>query len=76
MATDFNHHPYSLDLLPADYFIFAKMKFHLKSHYFSIEQIQKTITKDFKLIPRKIYESFYKSYMNVLTVVKLIRIVY
>ena len=51
-----NHPPYSPDLAPADYFLFPKLKLHLKGTKFeTIEDIHKVVTDELKEIP---YESF------------------
>ena len=44
-VTVFHHLPYSPDLAPADYFLFPKVKSHLKGRLFdSISDIQKAVT--------------------------------
>ena len=43
-VTVFDHHPYSPDLAPADYFLFPKVKSHLKWRLFeSISDIQRAV---------------------------------
>ena len=64
--TVFDHPPYSPDLAPADYFLFPKVKSHLKGRLFdSISDIQKAVTstlnttaKDdfYKGIQKKLYD--------------------
>jgi len=44
-VTVLDHPPYSPDLAPADYFLFPKVKSHLKGRLFdSISDIQKAVT--------------------------------
>jgi len=57
-VTVFNHPPYSPDLAPADYFLFAKVKSHLKGRLFdSISDIQKAVTRTLNTIAK---DDFYK----------------
>jgi len=47
-----NHHPYSPDLSPPDYFLFLKVKLQLKGAKFdTIEEIQKAVTDQLNKIP-------------------------
>jgi len=53
-----DHPPYSPDLAPADYFLFPKVKSHLKGHLFdSISDTQKAVTSTLNTIPK---DDFYK----------------
>jgi len=57
-ATVLNHTPYSPDLAPADYFLFPKVKSHLKRRlYDSILDIQTAVTSTLKTIAK---DDFYK----------------
>jgi len=58
-VTVLNHPPYSPDLAPADYFLFQKVKSHLKGRLFdSISDIQKAVTSTLNTIAK---DNFYKS---------------
>ncbi len=51
-VTVLHHPPYSLDLAPADYFLFPKLKLQLKGKRFEdIQTIQKNVTDILKGIP-------------------------
>ena len=53
-----DHLPYSSDLAPADYFVFRKVKSHVKGRLFdSISDIQKTVTSTLNTIAK---DDFYK----------------
>jgi len=57
-VTVLDHPPYSPDLAPADYFLFPKVKSHLKGRLFdSISDIQKAVTSTLNTIAK--YD-FYK----------------
>ncbi|GFT40618.1 putative transposase [Trichonephila clavipes] len=44
--------PYSPDLSPCDFFLFPKLKNHLKEHHFgTLENIQTAVTDQLKAIP-------------------------
>jgi hypothetical protein len=48
-----HHSPYSLDLAPADYFLFPKLKFPLKGRYFQTgEEIQCAVTRELNNISK------------------------
>lgn len=52
MVPVLNHPPYSSDLSPPDYFLFAKLKMELKVHQFAtIETIQEFVTQKLEDIP-------------------------
>jgi histone-lysine N-methyltransferase SETMAR len=56
--TVLNHPPYSPDLTPADYFLFPKVKSHLKGCLFdSISDIQKAVTSTLNTTAK---DDFYK----------------
>jgi len=55
--------PYSPDLSPCDFFLFPKLKFHLKGcHFGTLENIKKAVTDQLKAIPvsdnRRCYEEW------------------
>jgi len=57
-VTVLDHPLYSPDLAPADYFVFPKVKSHLKGHLFdSISDIQKAMTSTLNTIAK---DDFYK----------------
>jgi hypothetical protein len=46
--------PYSPDLSPCDFFLFPKLKFHLKGgHFGTVENIQKVMTDQMRALPHK-----------------------
>ena len=54
--TKSDHSPYSSDLAPADYFLFPKVKFHLKGRLFdSISDIQKAVTSTLNTIAKDVF---------------------
>jgi len=57
-VTVLDHPPYSPDLAPADYFLFPKVKSHLKGRLFdSISDTQKAVTSTLNIIAK---DDFYK----------------
>ena len=61
--TVLDHPPYMPDLSPADYFLFPKVKSHLKGHLFgSISDIQKAMTSTLNTISK---DDFYKGTQKV-----------
>jgi len=57
-VTVLDHPPYSPDFAPTDYFLFRKVKSHLKGRLFdSISDIQKAVTKSLNTIAK---DDFYK----------------
>jgi len=55
-VTVLDHPPYSLDLGPADYFLFPKVKSHLKGRFFfSISDIQKCVTSKLNTIAKDVF---------------------
>ena len=57
-VTVFDHPPYLTDLAPADYFLFPKVKSHLKGRPFdSISDIQTAVTSTLNTIAK---DNFYK----------------
>ena len=58
-VTVLDHPPYSPDLAPADYFLFPKVKSHLKGRLFdSISDIQKAVTSTLNTTAK---DDFHKS---------------
>jgi transposase len=59
-----DHPPYSPDLAPADYFLFQKVKSHLKWRFFdSISDIQKAVTSILNTIAKDdVYKGIQKLY--------------
>jgi len=52
--------PYSPDLSPCDFFLFPKLKFHLKGrHFATVDNIQKVVTDQLRALP---YEDFQHCY--------------
>jgi len=62
--TVLDHPPYSPDLAPADYFLFPKVKSHLKGRLFdSISDIQKAVTITLNAIAKDdLYKGIQKLY--------------
>ena len=55
--------PYSPDLSPCDFFLFPKLKFHLKGcHFGTVESIEKAVTDQLKAIPVSNYERCYEEW--------------
>jgi len=53
--------PYSLDLSPRDFFLFPRLKNHLKERHFStLDNIQKSITDELKGIPAEAFQHCYE----------------
>lgn len=53
-VTSIVHPPYSPDLAPADFFLFPKLKLHLKGTRFtSVEEIQTSVTRHLNVIPKE-----------------------
>jgi transposase len=51
--------PYSPDLSPCDFFLFPKLKFHLKGcHFGTVENIEKAVTDQLKAIPVSDYQRY------------------
>jgi len=63
-VTVLNHPPYSPDLAPADYFLFPKVKSHLKGHLFDlILDIQKGVISTLNTIAKDdFYQGIQKLY--------------
>jgi len=55
--------PYSPDLSPCDFFLFPKLKFHLKGrHYGTVENIEKAVTDELTAIPVRDYQRCYEEW--------------
>ena len=53
--------PYSPDLSPCVFFLFPKLKFHLKGRHFgTVENIEKVVTDQLKAIPVSNYQRCYE----------------
>jgi len=52
--------PYSPDLSPCDFFLFPKLKFHLKGHHFgNLDNIQKVVTDQLRTLPHEDFQYCY-----------------
>jgi len=61
--TVLDHPPYSPELAPADYFLFPKVKSHLKGRLVdSISDIQKAVTSKLNTIAKDYYKGIQKLY--------------
>ncbi|GFV60691.1 putative transposase [Trichonephila clavipes] len=55
--------PYSSDLSPCDFFLFPKLKNHLKGHHFgTLENIQTAVTDQLKAIPISEFHQCYEEW--------------
>ncbi|GFV26678.1 putative transposase [Trichonephila clavipes] len=55
--------PYSPDLSPCDFFLFPKLKNHLKGHHFgTLENIQTAVTDQLKAIPISEFHQCYEEW--------------
>ncbi|GFV88179.1 putative transposase [Trichonephila clavipes] len=55
--------PYSPDLSPCDFFLFPKLKNHLKRHHFgTLENIQRAVTDQLKAIPISEFHQCYEEW--------------
>ena len=55
--------PHSPDLSPCDFFLFPKLKFHLKGRHFgTVENIEKAVTDQLKVIPVSDYQRCYEEW--------------
>ncbi|GFV49776.1 uncharacterized protein TNCV_2331701 [Trichonephila clavipes] len=55
--------PFSPDLSPRDFFLFPKLKNHLKGHHFgTLENIQTAVTNQLKAIPISEFPQFYEEW--------------
>ena len=52
--------PYSPDLSPCDFFLFPKLKFHLKGrHLGTVDNIQKVVTDQLRALPHEDFQHCY-----------------
>jgi hypothetical protein len=55
--------PYLPDLSPCDFFLFPRLKNHLKGRHFgSLDNIQKSVTDELKGIPAEAFQHCYKQW--------------
>ena len=55
--------PYSPDLSPCDFFLFPKLKFHLKyRHFGTVDNIQKVVTDQLRAPLRKDFQHCYREW--------------
>ena len=55
--------PYSPDLSPCDFFLFPKLKFHLKGRHFrTVDNIQKVVTEQLRALPREDFQHCYREW--------------
>jgi transposase len=59
--------PYSPDLSPCDFFLFPKLKNHLKGNHFgTVENIQTAVTDQLKVIPVSEFQHCYEEWKKCL----------
>ncbi|KAL4113850.1 hypothetical protein QTP88_017411 [Uroleucon formosanum] len=57
--------PYSPDLSPCDFFLFPRIKIHLKGRHFgTLENIQSSVTDELKAIPVTEFQNCYKQWKH------------
>ena len=55
--------PYSTDLSPCDFFLFPRLKNHLKGRHFgTLDNIQKSVTDEMKGIPAEAFQYCYEQW--------------
>ena len=55
--------PYSPDLSPCDFFLFPKLKFHLKGRHFgTVDNIQKVVTDQLRALPLEDFQHCYREW--------------
>jgi len=55
--------PYSPDLSPCDFFLFPRLKNHLKGRHFgTLDNIQKSVTDELKGIPAEVFQHYYEQW--------------
>jgi len=55
--------PYSPDLSPCDFFLFPKLKFHLKGHHLgTVDNIQKVVTDQLRALPHEDFQHCYREW--------------
>ena len=56
-------HPCLPDLSPCDFFLFPQLKNHLKGRHFgTLDNIQKSVTKQLKVIPAEAFQHCYEQW--------------
>jgi hypothetical protein len=51
--------PYSPDFGPCDFFLFPRLKNHLKVHHFgTVDNVQKSVTDELKGIPAETFQHY------------------
>ena len=59
--------PYSPDLSPCDFFLFPRLKNHLKGRYFvTLDNIQKSVTDELKGILAEAFQHYYEEWKQCL----------
>jgi len=59
--------PYSLDVSPCDFFLFPRLKNHLKGRHFgTLDNIQKSVADEPKGIPAETFQHCYKQWKQLL----------
>ena len=59
--------PYSPDLSPCDFFLFPRLKTHLKGRHFgTLDNIQKSVTDELKGIPAEAFQQCYEQWKQCL----------
>jgi histone-lysine N-methyltransferase SETMAR len=55
--------PYSPELSPREFFLFLRLKTHLKGgHFVTLENIQKSVTDELKGIPAEVFQNCYEQW--------------
>jgi len=55
--------PYSSDLGACDFFLFPKLKFHLKDRHFgTVDNIQKVVTDQLRALPHEDFQHCYRQW--------------
>jgi hypothetical protein len=55
--------PYLPDLNPCDFFLFPKLKFHLKGHHFgNVDNIRKVMTDKLRALPCEDFQHCYREW--------------
>jgi hypothetical protein len=59
--------PYLPDLSPCDFFLFPKLKFHLKGHHFeTVDNIQRVMTDQLMALPHEDFQHCYREWEQLL----------
>jgi hypothetical protein len=55
--------PYSADLSPCEFFLFPKLKFHLKGRHFgTVDNVQKVMTDHLRALPHEDFQHCYREW--------------